>query len=498
MGSIPTASTNLIVMQRTLAAVCGILLAAVASAQEAPGRTAPTSIGARGLIFEYADRATSVPQNGLFVEAMPVLRLIGAEVEFSPAAGTYRVTWGSHEIQFTTERRLTLVDGKLFEAPDAPRPSPGGIAVSLEFLDRALLGPLGLHLQPLSGGYRIAAGARFLDPVAIRPAAADFGGSTTVVLTLARMTEAVVEEDDEGDVVVRFPDASPMLDATVPFRSQRVRSVQRRGSDVVLELARDTGLLTWHALDSPPRVVLELGERRPTPTPAPVRIVERTGPPPIVIDPGHGGDDIGAGSGTGLVEKNLTLTIARRLATILERRGYPVRLTRSGDDSRALSDRTALANRLEARVFVSLHANASTAPSVRGAETYYMSLDRSASDAAAAATAEVENRVAQSNGSARSPIDLILWDLAQSDVLNQSARLALSVQQELNALLGLRDRGVKQAPFVVLTGATMPAVLVEVGFLSNTDEAALLASPDHQQRLAEAIARGIEAFLGGS
>ena len=429
---------------------------------------------------------------------MPVLRLIGAEVEFSPAAGTYRMTWGDHEIQFTPERRLTLVDGKLFEAPDAPRPSPGGIAVSLEFLDRVLLGPLGFHLQPLPGGYRVLPGARFLEPVAIRPAAADFGASTTVVLTLDRMTEAQVDETDAGNVVIRFPDATPMLDATIPFRSERVRSVQRRGPEVVLELEHDMGLLTWHALDAPPRLVLELGERRPTPTPAPVRIVERTGPPPIVIDPGHGGDDVGAGSGNGLVEKRLTLAIARRLQNILQRRGYPVRLTRSGDESRALSDRTALANRLEARVFVSLHANASTAPSVRGSETYYMSLDRSASDAAAAATAEVENRIAERNGSARSPIDLILWDLAQSDVLNQSAGLALSVQQQLNALLGLKDRGVKQAPFVVLTGATMPAVLVEVGFLSNSEEAALLATADHQQRLAEAIARGIEAYLDGS
>jgi N-acetylmuramoyl-L-alanine amidase len=267
---------------------------------------------------------------------------------------------------------------------------------------------------------------------------------------------------------------------------------------VLLKLARGTGLLAWHALDGPPRVVIELGERRPTPTPAPVRIVERTGPPPIVIDPGHGGDDMGAGSDSGLVEKQVTLAIARRVADLLQRRGYPVRLTRSGDEARALTDRTALANRLEARVFVSLHANASTAPSVRGAETYYMSLDRSASDAAAAATARTENRVAESNGSARSPIDMILWDLAQSDVLNQSASLALSVQQQLNAVLDLQDRGVKQAPFVVLTGATMPSVLVEVGFLSHPEESRLLATAAHQQRLAEAIARGIEDFLEGS
>jgi N-acetylmuramoyl-L-alanine amidase len=154
-----------------------------------------------------------------------------------------------------------------------------------------------------------------------------------------------------------------------------------------------------------------------------------------------------------------------------------------------------MANRLEAKAFISLHANASTVASVRGAETYYMSLDQKATDEAAAATADLENQVAvdPAHGTA---LDLILWELAQSEVLNESSELALAVQTRLNSLLGLKDRGVKQAPFAVLTGATMPAVLVEVGFLSNPGEAAELADPAHQRRIAEAIAMGVEDFLG--
>jgi N-acetylmuramoyl-L-alanine amidase len=194
------------------------------------------------------------------------------------------------------------------------------------------------------------------------------------------------------------------------------------------------------------------------------------------------------------MEKDLVLDIARRLAQILESHGHTVRLTRVRDESRALSDRTALANRLEARVFVSLHANSSTVAAVRGAETYYMSLDQTATDAAAAATAELENRAAAGNGG-RSALDLILWDLAQAEVLNESAMLALAVQKRLNDRLGLRDRGVKQAPFAVLTGATMPAVLVEVGFLSNPDEEQQLRNASHRRRVAEAIALGIEDFI---
>jgi N-acetylmuramoyl-L-alanine amidase len=215
-----------------------------------------------------------------------------------------------------------------------------------------------------------------------------------------------------------------------------------------------------------------------------------------VIDPGHGGDDTGAVASSGLMEKDLVLQVARQLARKLRARGHTVRLTREGDDSRALTDRTALANRLEAKVFVSLHANASFVTAVSGAETYYMSLDESSTDERAAATADLENRPATQGGQ-RSALDLILWDLAQAEVLNESAALALRVQRRLNASMGLRDRGVKQAPFVVLTGATMPAILVEVGFLSNPTEAVQLASGAHQQRLAEAIAAGIDDFVRG-
>ena len=423
---------------------------------------------------------------------MPVLAMVGAEASFSPAADTYGVVYGDHVIQFALGRRYVLVNGSLIEASDAPAASPAGVATTVDFLERILLGPMGYHLEPIDGGYEILPGGRFADPVTIRPAAADFGATTTLVLTMTRPVAVVVESGPDGPMV-HFPDATPQLDNSLPFRSQRVTALTRRGQDLVVRVKDGVGLINWHTLTDPDRVILELGTVRPTPTPAPVRVVERSGPRPIVIDPGHGGTDIGATSNGGSAEKNLVFSIADRLAGILSQRGHTVRLTRAGDESRALTDRTALANRMEATVFVSLHANASTVASVRGAETYYMSLDESATDEHAAATARLENKVGEDDR--RSGIDLILWDLAQAEVLNESADLALAVQERLNQRLGLRDRGVKQAPFVVLTGATMPAILVEVGFLSNPDEARLLESGEHQQRLAEAIALGIDDFV---
>jgi N-acetylmuramoyl-L-alanine amidase len=269
-----------------------------------------------------------------------------------------------------------------------------------------------------------------------------------------------------------------------------------RDQDITVELSSGVGLLSWHALENPPRIIVELGQVEVKPTPAPIQLQQQTGPPPIVIDPGHGGEDYGAMSTNRYIEKDLVLAIARRLAEALRARGYTVRLTRTGDESRALTDRAAFANRLEAEVFVSLHANASVASEVRGAETYYMSLDDTATDEQAAATADLENR-ADAEAEDRSALDLILWDLAQAEVLNESAKLALAVQKRLNAHMGLNDRGVKQAPFVVLTGATMPAILIEVGFLSNPSEAVDLESPAHQQRLANSIAVGIDDFMRG-
>ena len=446
--------------------------------------------------FHFDDRAIVVPKFGPKVEVLPILELVGAEARFSPAAGTYGVLYGEHVIQFAVDHKVLLVDGELREAREVPVPSPQGVAVSLSYLERWLLSPLGFHLEPIPRGYRIMRGARFADPVAVRPVAADFGTTTTLVLTLNRTADVEVEETEPGTLAIHFRDATPQLDSSVPFRSRRVRSLTSSDETIFVNVASGVGLISWHPLDTPPRITIELGPARPTPTPAPVRapIVTRRGPRPVVIDPGHGGDDIGAQSPTGVREKEVTLAVARRLARILENRGRAVRLTRDGDQGRALTDRTALANRLEATVFISLHANASTVASVAGAETYYMSLD-GASDEAAAATADLENR-AGASADDRSPLDLILWDLAQAEVLNESSKLALAVQGRLNARLGLRDRGVKQAPFVVLTGATMPAILVEVGFLSNPSEADRLTQPDSQQQIAEALAAGIEDFLG--
>jgi N-acetylmuramoyl-L-alanine amidase len=213
----------------------------------------------------------------------------------------------------------------------------------------------------------------------------------------------------------------------------------------------------------------------------------------VVIDPGHGGSEEGAEGPNGLLEKDITLQVARRLKSELEAKGFQVSLTRTVDRDLGLDDRAAMANHERADLFISLHANASPRRSARGAETYFLA--REATDDEARTTAALENDATR-RGARDEPegLELVLWDLAQVEYLEESAALAETIQQELNLALDLADRGVRQAPFRVLMGATMPAVLVEMGFLSNESEARLLGSSEHQDRLAQAIARAVDTF----
>ncbi len=219
----------------------------------------------------------------------------------------------------------------------------------------------------------------------------------------------------------------------------------------------------------------------------------------VVIDPGHGGDQDGARSPAGLKEKDVVLQIARRLRPRLERLGAKVVLTRTGDIGVPLTTRAAVANGLKADLFVSIHLNSMATAEARrtsaGVETYFLSADASDASAAAAAARENADRLAgEPIPDPGDPVAGILQDLEQTAALAGSSRLAYALHERLVAALGAEDRGVKQAPFYVLAGARMPAVLLEVGFISNGTESKRLASPAHQEKIAAAIADGVRAW----
>jgi len=220
-----------------------------------------------------------------------------------------------------------------------------------------------------------------------------------------------------------------------------------------------------------------------------------------VVDPGHGGEKEGAVSPHGDKEKDLTLQIARRVKRRLEALGGRVVLTRSGDTRVPLANRAAVANAVRADLFLSIHLNSMPTEASRrtsaGVETYFLSADASDAGAAASAARENADRLAgEPQLDPDDPVAAILDDLEAADALAGSSRLAYALHEKLVGALAAENRGVKQAPFYVLAGARMPAVLLEVGFISNEAEAARLRTAAHQERIAAAVADGVSAWRG--
>lgn len=215
----------------------------------------------------------------------------------------------------------------------------------------------------------------------------------------------------------------------------------------------------------------------------------------VVIDPGHGGDDRGAVGPTGLAEKDVTLDIARRLKERIQAKmDAEVILTRNSDATMALDDRTAIANHERADLFVCIHANASRRGNARGAETYFLSYQATDDDSRAVAALENNTLGLEAGVQKDGNLEMILWDLAQSAFLKESSVLAEIVQDNLNDALDIANRGIKQAPFKVLMGATMPAVLIEVAFITNPEEEKRLRDAAFKDRLSDAILASIQRF----
>jgi len=212
----------------------------------------------------------------------------------------------------------------------------------------------------------------------------------------------------------------------------------------------------------------------------------------VCIDAGHGGDVEGAIGWDGIREKDVALDVALRTGRALEAAGYAVVYTRDSDVDVPLKDRPLIANRAGADLFVSIHANAEAAHKASGFETFHLSSE--ASDRSAMKLASRENAFAAAAGSpffGGGALGMILADLAISEARADSAHLATSVQFQLAEVLDTDNRGVKQAPLAVLAGAVMPAVLVEVGFITSKTEGKLLAKATYRDGIARAIARGV-------
>jgi N-acetylmuramoyl-L-alanine amidase len=214
----------------------------------------------------------------------------------------------------------------------------------------------------------------------------------------------------------------------------------------------------------------------------------------VVIDPGHGGKDVGTHGPSGLYEKDVVLDVARRLGALIEdRMGSEVVYTRSDDTFIPLEGRTRIANDRKADLFLSIHANSSPYRTAAGVEMYYLNFTTS--------KAAMDVAARENAGSSSSIHDLrgLLEKIALKDKIDESREFAGRLQSSLNTLeskgnAGSRNRGTKTAPFIVLIGASMPSVLAEIGFLTNAGDEAMLRKPEYRQKIADALYKGIANY----
>jgi N-acetylmuramoyl-L-alanine amidase len=435
--------------------------------------------------------AWSSPAGPLFAIA-PIVERLGGRLAIAPVGGGHQLDVSGSSFLFGPGSATLAVGESLEPLSQAPIAAAEGLLVPLDLLTRVYAaGGTTFDWDPAAR--RLTAARQSLRRVPVAVDVATLQGVTTVVLEFdARLDYRVAESGRDVRIQVL---GAELAGGERPPAAPLVAALEVRAQEILLQLEPGAAVERYE-LENPFRLVFEVFARvEPAgAVPAPFRPpVPRTGPETIVLDPGHGGSDTGAVGPGGVREKDVTLALARRLAAALRSR-LPVRvvLTRDEDAELPLAVRAAIGNQLEADLFLSLHLNSSYGRSARGTETYFLSLEASderAAEAAAAANA--------ANGGAPDPttdLQLILWDMAQAQHLAESQQLAKLVQEELNSALGLRDRGVKQAPFTVLMGAAMPAVLVELGFLSNPEEEERLADPAHQTALTDALVRAIARF----
>jgi len=421
-------------------------------------------------------------------------------------AGAITVSYRGRTIILTPEQTLASVSGRLVSLPSRPLRSGNRWFVPVEFINRALALVYDSRIELRRPSRLVVIGDLRVPRVTIR--AEQVGAAARLTLDATpRATSTISHEGSR--LTIKFD--ADMLDLVLPTAQQLgppsiiqgVRSVDP------VTLAADLGpsfgayRASTQTLDTASRTVIDLvpaatettstAPATPTPDPPTSDLPVLSTPPSlrtIAIDPGHGGDDAGVRGADGVVEKDLTLAVARRLrATVEGRLGIRVLLTRDEDRVVAIDNRAAMANNNKADMFISLHANGSPSPAASGAVVYVAGF----SDADRARASTTGTRVPTFGGGLRD-LELVLWDLAQTRFLDQSQELANRLGERFDKRVPLDAQPIDRAPFRVLESANMPAVLIEMGYLSNRDDAKRLASGEFQAAFVQAVYDSIVSF----
>jgi N-acetylmuramoyl-L-alanine amidase len=424
-------------------------------------------------------------------------------------AGGLTITARGRSIVLTEGQNVVSAAGRLVPLPAPPVRRDGKWYVPADFLSRALSSVLEVRLDLRRAARLLIVGDLRVPRVVTRVDA----GTTSVAISfdITPNTDTRVNAQP-GRLIVQFD--ADALDLSIPLVPQQgfVSAITPGDTPSTVAITLGPRYATHRVSTSQSdaasgRLTIEFlpstTEAAPTPAPAPApapdtRLVIPTQGPSsglrtVVIDPGHGGEELGTQGEKGTLEKEITLSVARRLRTLIEARlGLKVYLTREDDRTVALDDRSAFANSHHADVLLSIHANWAVRPALKGAEVYYLTVERA--DAEARKKADDAATTLPALGGGSRAIDLILWETAQARYLEQSATLAGFIEQSLRGKVEMSPRAVQQLPLRVLVGANMPAALVEIGYLSNGDQETQLTTAAYQDQVAQALLDALIKF----
>jgi N-acetylmuramoyl-L-alanine amidase len=439
-----------------------------------------------------------------------VATLFGATVREDALAGGISVAYRGRTVVMSADQPMASVAGRVVALPSPVVRAGRRWLVPVEFLTRALAPIYDQRIELRRQARLLLVGDVRVPRVDARIDAP--GPPTRATIELAPAAPVVIATDP-GRVLLRID--ADALELSLPAGANGLIDQVRAGDQpntVALLLNPRTGAprVVQSTADNLTRITVEIPAAAPTtdaalPPASPVPPASPASPAPpalpalsagqqtIVIDPGHGGPDVGVRGSGGSEEKVVTLEVARRLRSLIESRlGVRVILTRDEDRAVTPDERAAIANNSKADLFLSLHANAAPSAGVAGAEVFHVRLDREGEDARRDAEAEAVSLPVL--GGATRQIEVIRWDMAQARHVEQSAVLAGMIEQELRGHVTMSPRALQQAPLRVLVGANMPAALIEMAYLTNPEQEKIVRGEAYQTLIAQSLYDAIVRF----
>jgi N-acetylmuramoyl-L-alanine amidase len=445
----------------------------------------------------------------VYLSISQVSRLLGLEVAVDWTEQEMMLRDDIHTLQILIGGTVWVRDGETIAAGEATLRDGDDVYLTLSAIEQTLAPAFGRNLRWDTRKRTIMVGLPAPNIIDIKVRAARERVTATIETIGMLSYDLYPAKDGRVRLRIRGGVFSKHLD----FESEgglieRVEAVQETdGAQVTITLAKGSPAYRVYPRRRPDGIVILVWRRSLTDIPQPefrpprqMAWAERFSPEHmeldlVVVDPGHGGENFGSVGPSGYMEKEFNLEVSRKLKAALELEGIEAILTRNEDTFIDLETRTEVANSVGADLFISMHANGYRNTEANGFEVYFLSpaLDDEARTVAAMENAGREIVPLSADGG-DDELAFILWDTAQNEFVVESSHLAQIVNEEMHERLTLKNRGVKQAGFVVLAGVYLPAVLVETAFITNPREEALLKDEAFQETVADAVLQAVLRF----